>query len=377
MQNVNSKNSLLARSNLTPIQAKYIDNTWAHMFRKYVFDKLPMSEVVKLYCEDNGRPTKELRAVTGCIILQHLFDFTDTLTCEQYLYNSLWGEALNLNSLKMDDRRIAPRTLWDHTKKLSTSGLLIKILDAVNQSLANVANASFTRQRLDSVHISGNMAKLNRIQLFSKTTKVFLHNLKKNHRSDFNLIDPSLSKRYLGENKDASDSGYPFFSQPKTGQRDKTLKSMATDIYTLVEMFKDQQHIAVMQSYQLLKRLFSEQCRVVASENNTQDNESPVQVEVKDPKEVPSDSLQNPSDPDASYSGHKGQGYHAQLMESCGTTKDDPDKTISLITVATVEGAHRHDGHSTIPAIEAAAEAGFKPEVVICDTAYGGDSNVD
>jgi hypothetical protein len=62
---------------------------------------------------------------------------------------------------------------------------------------------------------------------------------------------------------------------------------------------------------------------------------------------------------------------------SGGTTKDDPDKTISFITVAMVEGAHRHDGHSTIPAIEAAAEAGFKPEVVICDTAYGGDFNVD
>jgi len=31
-------------------------------------------------------------------------------------------------------------------------------------------------------------------------------------------------------------------------------------------------------------------------------------LEVKSPKEVSSASLQNPSDPDAGYSGHKGQG---------------------------------------------------------------------
>jgi hypothetical protein len=39
-------------------------------------------------------------------------------------------------------------------------------------------------------------------------------------------------------------------------------------------------------------------------------------VELKNPKEIVSDSLQNPSDPDATYSGHKGQGYQVQVMET-------------------------------------------------------------
>jgi hypothetical protein len=32
-------------------------------------------------------------------------------------------------------------------------------------------------------------------------------------------------------------------------------------------------------------------------------------ISLKANKDIPSDSLQNPSDPDASYDGHKGKGY--------------------------------------------------------------------
>jgi hypothetical protein len=46
-------------------------------------------------------------------------------------------------------------------------------------------------------------------------------------------------------------------------------------------------------------------------------------VEVKKSKDVPSDSLQNPSDPDATYDAHKAQGYQVQIME---TFSDDKDK---------------------------------------------------
>jgi hypothetical protein len=53
-------------------------------------------------------------------------------------------------------------------------------------------------------------------------------------------------------------------------------------------------------------------------------------------KDVPSDSLQNPSDPDAGYSSHKGQGYQVQVVENY--TEGD-DKQLSLITHIAVESA--------------------------------------
>ncbi|HCK98575.1 MAG TPA: hypothetical protein DHW42_00515, partial [Candidatus Marinimicrobia bacterium] len=39
------------------------------------------------------------------------------------------------------------------------------------------------------------------------------------------------------------------------------------------------------------------------------------QIEIKKPKDIPSDSLENPSDPDATYSGYKGQGYPAVIAK--------------------------------------------------------------
>jgi hypothetical protein len=48
--------------------------------------------------------------------------------------------------------------------------------------------------------------------------------------------------------------------------------------------------------------------------NITDDKDNP--VELKAPKEIASDSLQTPSDPVATHSGHKEQGYRFQITET-------------------------------------------------------------
>jgi len=95
-----------------------------------------------------------------------------------------------------------------------------------------------------------------------------------------------------------------------------------------------------MNSYKLLERVLNEQCHL-----NPSDSKNPLSV--KPPKEIPSDSLQNPSDPDATYSGHKGQGYQVQIMESYCKDKDEKTKetTLNLITHAEVQPAHESDAH--------------------------------
>ena len=103
------------------------------------------------------------------------------------------------------------------------------------------------------------------------------------------------------------------------------------------------------------------------------------QVTVKEPKQIPSDSLQNPSDPDASYSGHKGQGYQVQVMETY-TDTDDPEQkaqTLNLITHVEVERAHESDANALIPAIESAQERELAPKELLADSLYGSDENVE
>ncbi len=94
-------------------------------------------------------------------------------------------------------------------------------------------------------------------------------------------------------------------------------------------------------------------------------------VSLKKPKEVASNTLQSPSDPDATYSGHKGKGYQIQICETCH--KDNP---IQLITHAYVEPAHESDQRATIPTIDALEKRGLKPEKLFADTNYNSGQNL-
>jgi hypothetical protein len=121
-----------------------------------------------------------------------------------------------------------------------------------------------------------------------------------------------------------------------------------------------------MHSYKLLERVLKEQC------NLSDDGKA---VTVRKPKEIPSDSLQNPSDPDATYSAHKGQGYQVQVMETYCKDEKVKEQTLNLITHIEVEPAHKSDANALIPAIESSKERGLTPEEVLGDTLYGSDEN--
>jgi hypothetical protein len=152
----------------------------------------------------------------------------------------------------------------------------------------------------------------------------------------------------------------------KPTEAQKTLKDVSKDLYELVEQFKSVSEVTDMHSYKLMVRILKEQCDLAQSDANEP-------VTVKQPKDIPSDSLQNPSDPDATYSGHKGQGYQVQVME---TFSDDEEKASpNLITHVHVEPAHNSDATALIPAIESVKERGLMPEELLADSLYGSDDN--
>ena len=115
------------------------------------------------------------------------------------------------------------------------------------------------------------------------------------------------------------------------------------DLFDLVEQFKDHPEVKAMHSYKLLERVLNKQCNV-----NVSDDKNPVRV--KNPKDIPSDSLQNPSYPDATYSGHKGLGYQGQVMETYCMQEEAREGTLNLITHVQVDPAHESDANALIPA---------------------------
>jgi hypothetical protein len=156
----------------------------------------------------------------------------------------------------------------------------------------------------------------------------------------------------------------------KPSESSKTLKQVSADLYDLIEQFKNQDAVCAMHTYKQLKRVLNEQCNVKSDDKSAK-------VTVKKPKEIPCDSLQNPSDPDATYSGQKGQGYQVQIMETFTRCEDEEEKeqTLNLLTHVAVEKACERDGNALMPAIYDSKKRDLDPKTVLADTHYGSDDN--
>jgi len=348
-------------SHFGPKRLKMLTNAWPGLFRRAILPNLPVHLLNKHYERDMGRPTKELYAMMGVMILQQTKDLTDEEAARQFMFNTEWHYALDITGDSDASAYICPKTLWNMREMMSKHGLEEAVFAAITAHLAKLLSVDTDKQRLDSTHIFSNMKHLGRIGLFMKTIKGFLTNLKRHHKDHYAKLNADIIKRYMTR------QGESGFAMVKPSDSAKRLEDLGNDVFSLVEQFKDEDAVTAMSSYHKLVRLLKEQC--IVSTDIDQDHSS---VAIKPCKDIASDSMQNPSDPDAGYDGHKGQGYQSQIMETYSENGDAP----CLITHVAVESAHEHDAHALIPAIEDASEHGLAPKEVLADTLYGSDENV-
>jgi hypothetical protein len=129
-------------------------------------------------------------------------------------------------------------------------------------------------------------------------------------------------------------------------------------MHGLVKLFSGDASHNNRDTYKALERIFYEQCEVT---------ENRVKVKTK----TGSDVMQNPSDPDATYDGHKGPGYQVQLSETC-----NPENEVQLITSAIPQTACESDGGSLGKVLDDLENNDLLPDTMLADTAYCGDENI-
>jgi hypothetical protein len=345
---------------LSPKRRELLDQSWAGLFQKELLSELPVGTVAPFFTHGFGRPTKELYTVLGALLLQQTHDLTDDETVNQLAFNIQWHYALNITEESDSAKYLCPKTLWNMRSIVVDNGLDAPLFDHITDKLAKVFKVKTDNQRIDSVHIKSNMRRLGRIGIFTSSIRKFLVNLKRSHKEHFDTVDTGIIDKYLPE------KSLQCFSMVKPSESAKTLTSVSADLFHLVEQFKDHPDITGMHSYKLLERVLREQCTV---------SDDGKRVEVKRPQDISSDSLQNPSDPDATYSGHKGQGYQVQVMETYGKDEDAKEESLNLITHVEVEPAHESDANALIPAIESTQDRDLSPDEVLGDALYGNDEN--
>jgi hypothetical protein len=313
-----------------------LESSWALLFRREILPILfrKEDEYALLYGK-TGRPNFSVGRLLGLCLLQEWNDLSDQEALDTFSFDVRWRYALDVS----DEDYLSRRSLVEFRRRLAAKDPEMKLVrgvfDSVRDSAIDKLGLSVTHQRLDSTHIISNIRVRGRVALFTNTMGLFLKSLDKDH---FAQVPAPIREWHTREPEG-------WFGLGPAEQKTK-LEELAQYLYELIVIFeKDEPG----EPYQLLTRLFSEQCEC---------SEDKVQVKTKSEGAT----LQSPYDPDASC-GHKGPGYSAHLTETCNN-EGKPE----IITDYEVHGAARSDIGKALSVIERLA--GCKPDTLFADGGY-------
>jgi len=336
-----------ADSTFSSMTLKRLRGGWAGPFRSQMLHLMPARKLGQHFHPSLGCPTKELYGMAGVIFLKEFFNLTIEQAVDRYLTDAAWQYALNVNPMEAS---MSHATIERYTKLFVENDLAADVFHRVTSALVKTLELDVSRQRLDSTHISSDMATFGRTKLMGVSIKRFLIQLKRHHRPLYDALPEDLRSRY-------APSQGKLFADFK-GERRALRQTVAEDLLALVSRFAEQEAVTSRSTYKAMKRILEEQCDVLEE-----------QVKLKD---KPGGSvMQNPSDPDAGYDGHKGPGHQAQLAETCAEGND-----VQLITGVIPEPADRPDSEAVEPMLDQLESHDRKPEILYGDTLYGSDENV-
>lgn len=336
-----------AESMFSPMTLKRLGEGWPGLFRSQMLHVMPARELAEHFHPCLGCRTKELYGMAGVIFLKEFFDLTIDQAVERYLTDAAWQYALNVNPMEAS---MSHATIERYTKLFVEDDLAAEVFHRVTSAFIEVLELDVSRQRLDSTHIFSDMATFGRTRLMGVSIKRFLTQVKRHDRSLYDALPEDLRSRY-------APSQGKLFADFK-GERRALRQTVAEDLLALVSLFAEQEAVTSRSSYKAMKRILEEQCDVVEEH-----------VELKD--KPGGDVMQNPSDPDAGYDGHKGPGHQVQLAETCAEDND-----VQLITGVIPEPADRPDHDALEPMLDQLESHDRQPEVIYADAHYGSDENV-
>jgi len=338
-----------AETMFSPMAIRYMRQDWPGLFRTQILHLMPVGKIAENFHPALGCPTKELYSMAGVIFLKEFFNLTIEEAVRRYVMDSGWHYALNVVPTMAS---MSHATIERYMALFVKDDIAAEVFHRVTSALIEALELDVSHQRLDSTHVFSDMATFGRSKLMGVTIKRFLTQLKRHHRAAYDALPDELSSRY-------APSQAKMFGD-FTGGRQQLRQTVAEDLLFVVNRFAGDKAVAERASYKAMARVLHEQCEV--SEDKTA-------VEVK--AKTGGDVMQNPSDPDATYDGHKGPGYQVQIAETCGESNEQ-----QLIMAVDVEPAHKSDQDALEPMLDQLGEQARTPETMHADGGYGRDENV-
>jgi hypothetical protein len=333
----------------SPMAIRYMREDWPGLFRTQILHLMPVGKIAEGFHPTLGCPTKELYSMAGAIFLKEFFDLTIEEAVRRYVTDGGWHYGLNVVATTAS---MSHATIERYMRLFAEEDVAADVFHRVTSALIESLELDVSRQRLDSTHVFSDMATFGRTRLMGVAIKRFLTQLKRHHRRLYDALPEAFRGRY-------APSQAKLFGD-FSGERKQLRQTVAEDLLWVVNRFSDNEAVANRTSLQAARRVLEEQCTI---------SEEATSVEVK--AKTGGAVMQNPSDAEATYDGHKGPGYQAQIAETCGQEND-----VQLITGVEVEPAHRSDQDAVEPMLDQLAEHDRVPESLYTDAGYGRDENV-
>lgn len=323
-----------------------LESSWAHLFKLEVLPLLFRNEdrYAMLY-GTTGRPNFSVARLLGLCLLQEWNDMSDQEALDTFSFDFRWRYALDVSD---EEDYLSRRSLVEFRRRLATQDpdmkLIRTVFDSIRDSALQRLGVSVANQRLDSTHIISNIRVRGRFVLFSNTLIQFLKSLTEDQ---FARVPEAIQTWHAHEPEG-------WFGLGPAEQKIK-LEELAQYLSELISIFEKDDELAGSEPYQLLARLFCEQCEFSSDEQSSR-------VQVK--KKSEGATLQSPYDPDASC-GHKGPGYSLHITETCNNNGKQ-----EIITDYEVHGAARSDIGKALSVIDRLDAAKLKPETLFADGGY-------
>ena len=291
-------------NNLTERERRILEKSWAVSFSECIFPMIDESKFEVLFCTENkennnGRPNTPVNVVLGSLFLQEMTHINDEELVESVILDPRFQVALRLTSF--DEIPYSDRTpsrfrerLYKH-ELLTGEDLLKEEVERLGEEFTKFLNIHNNVKRMDSLMVLSSCKRMGRLELMytcvSNLVKAIIGT------GEEELLTPELML-YTEENRN---SVCYRLDKEEVQQR---LERTAADALQLLDICGD--NYLEFEEYQLLKRMLDDQ---------TKDGK------LKPNKEILPTSLQNPSDPDATFrrkNKENYQGYAANVVETCG-----------------------------------------------------------
>ena len=336
---------------------KMIKKSWCHYFSEIVFPAINEERFSVLYSGNQAsRPNTPVNFIIGALILKEINGLSDEELIASICCDVRYQYALH--TTQCQEQPVSDRTfsrfrerLYNYTLETGRD-LLAEEMENLTEEFSKYMKLNSNIKRMDSLQVASRCRKMTRLELVYSTTSKAIKLIQRMNREE--LISEEL-KHYLEED-DYNKVTYYCPADEVENQFQKIIREAEK-----LRQIMDKDEFRETIEYQLLFRVLLEQ-----TNKDEHGNVTP-----KENREISANSLQNPSDPDATFRRKAGKKYHGYVCNIVETV----DEGRSLITGVNFEKNTYSDTKFCHDYLES-RENTETTEILVTDGAYESPENL-